>query len=257
MEETVDAPEVKVQPSAEDRAASLGWVPRDEWRGDPERWTDAEAFIAKGEQVLPILRENNKRLEQKVANLEKFMHEAIEHKVREREHVWKEKHDALKAEKKEALENADYDRVVEIDEDIDQLKAVKKAHAAAPQQPPPEVVSFLERNKSWFGNDADMTADARMFSDQYRRTNPDKSVAEELAYVEKKMKKDYPEHFQAHKSGTPPAVEGGGARLPKGGKGFDGLPAEAKEMFTRFVSMGLYQGGAEGRKQYAKGYQWD
>ena len=52
-------------PTLEDRAAQMGWVPVDKFRGDPAHWVDAETFVKKGEEVMPILRANNRRLEEK------------------------------------------------------------------------------------------------------------------------------------------------------------------------------------------------
>lgn len=49
------------------RARELGWVPKDEFRGDPEKWTDAQAYVEYGEQMLPIVKATNKRLKDELA----------------------------------------------------------------------------------------------------------------------------------------------------------------------------------------------
>src|SRR3990167_3011505 len=50
-------------------ATGMGWSPKESWRGDPEKWIDAETFVARGREVLPILRANNKQLQAKVDTL--------------------------------------------------------------------------------------------------------------------------------------------------------------------------------------------
>ena len=50
--------------TAEQRTAaeSMGWIPPERFKGDPERYIDAAEYIDRGEKVLPIIKENNKRL---------------------------------------------------------------------------------------------------------------------------------------------------------------------------------------------------
>ena len=47
----------------EEKALEMGWVPQDKWTGDPDKWTDARSYVERGEQILPILRANNRRLQ--------------------------------------------------------------------------------------------------------------------------------------------------------------------------------------------------
>ena len=47
-------------------ARAMGWRPQDEFGGDPERWVDADTFVARGEQVMPLLKAQNKKLRQEM-----------------------------------------------------------------------------------------------------------------------------------------------------------------------------------------------
>ena len=49
----------------EKSARTLGWVPLEEFRGDPDRWIEADQFVERGTSQLPILRENIDRLMKK------------------------------------------------------------------------------------------------------------------------------------------------------------------------------------------------
>lgn len=51
----------------EARARELGWSPKDKWKGDPKAWIDAKSFVRRGEEILPILRANNRKQEDRLA----------------------------------------------------------------------------------------------------------------------------------------------------------------------------------------------
>ncbi|MDE2106523.1 MAG: hypothetical protein KGL39_55425, partial [Patescibacteria group bacterium] len=55
--------------TVEERAGAMGWVPQEKFRGDPEKWVDAETFVQRGEQVMPILKHNNEKLQAEIASL--------------------------------------------------------------------------------------------------------------------------------------------------------------------------------------------
>lgn len=52
------------QPSDADlaEAKEMGWAPLEEFRGDKAKWIDAPTFLARGRDVMPLLRTNNERL---------------------------------------------------------------------------------------------------------------------------------------------------------------------------------------------------
>ena len=53
--------------TVEVKARDMGWKPLEEFKGDPDNWRDAEAFVARGEEILPIVRKDNERLRAEVA----------------------------------------------------------------------------------------------------------------------------------------------------------------------------------------------
>jgi hypothetical protein len=56
--------------AVEARAREMGWKPLAEYRGPPGRWQPAKNFIERGENELPIVRDRNRRLEERVGRLE-------------------------------------------------------------------------------------------------------------------------------------------------------------------------------------------
>ena len=43
-------------------AESQGWVPKERFRGNEADWVDADTFVKRGREILPILRKNNENL---------------------------------------------------------------------------------------------------------------------------------------------------------------------------------------------------
>ena len=46
----------------EQDAREIGWRPKEEFRGDPSKWVDAETFVTRGENFIPILRADREKL---------------------------------------------------------------------------------------------------------------------------------------------------------------------------------------------------
>ena len=44
------------------KARALDWVPKDEWKGDPDFWKPAKDYLEYAENALPVLKQNNKKL---------------------------------------------------------------------------------------------------------------------------------------------------------------------------------------------------
>jgi hypothetical protein len=77
QEDLADLPPEDLEPppdngdaAIEARAREMGWKPLAEYRGPPGRWQPAKNFIERGENELPIVRDRNRRLEERVGRLE-------------------------------------------------------------------------------------------------------------------------------------------------------------------------------------------
>src|SRR5580704_10846902 len=57
-------------PAVEARAREMGWKPLAEYRGPPGRWQPAADFITRGENILPIVRDQNRRMTERIGKLE-------------------------------------------------------------------------------------------------------------------------------------------------------------------------------------------
>lgn len=62
--------ELAPDPAIEARAREMGWKPLAEYRGPADKWQPAADFIARGETILPIVRDQNRRLTERLNKLE-------------------------------------------------------------------------------------------------------------------------------------------------------------------------------------------
>lgn len=191
-------------------AVQRGWVPKEEFDGDPDRWVDAGEFLRRGE-----LFEKIESQSKEMKKLRQAMGELAKHNSKIREVEYKRALDDLKSQKKEALAEADADRVIEIDDQIDLVKEQQRQFQsqqiqdAAPTEIHPELRNWINKNP-WYDNNRAMRgwADAR----GVELAEQGKSPIEVLNTLEKEVKDRFKEKFHNPNRDKPGAVEGNAPR---------------------------------------------
>jgi len=272
--ESAAAPEVQKQ------AEAMGWIPPTRFKGDPERFVDADVYLKRGEEVLPIVREQNKRLHTELDSLKsesaktqaalKAAQTAIE-QMEERHTVATQKavdeaRTQLKAQLAAASEAGDHQGVAELTDQLTKMvpeaPAAKPAAATAPAAfvPPTELVEWNAENP-WFGKDKRKTALALAIAQEFREAG---ETGEGRAFYDKIAAEVNKEFGAPEPRGD--KVEGGrsggaGEERSSGGraKGYAALPADAKSACDaearRFVGEGKrYKTQADWRSRYAEIY---
>jgi hypothetical protein len=241
---------------AEDKALRMGWVPKDQFKGDPEKWTDAETFIKRGEEFLPFLKANNRKLEtannklaKEVETLKATMQEFGEFhsKTAKREYERamadiEARQEAAASRRGSGGRQATTKEAIELTAEV-KAKGEPKADEA-PSGPPPE---WLEEN-GWFETDRVMKAAAIEIAQELADTGASKE--KQLREVAKRIREEFPHKFENPRRREPAAVEGGGARRGGVAKGWADLPPEAKAAGERFIRQGLMKSKDEYAKQY-------
>jgi hypothetical protein len=259
----------------ESEARSQGWVAKEEFRSDERDWVDAETFVRRGREILPIVRKNNEKLlkelneakkdaqEAKAAakEFQKFQQEQYERKAQELE----EKLSLVKQAKREAINSGDGDRVVELDDMTDVLKAdIQKAKEAsvvkAPEPPRQEqavdanLQNWLDKN-DWFGVDKRTTGIANGLAEAIRLENPGLQGQAFLQKLDEELGDVLPAKFGKQKPKNPMDGEAlntsASGRQPKGKRTYESLPSEAKAACDRFVKQGLLT-----KEEYIQSYDW-
>jgi len=258
----------------ETEAKTQGWVPKEDFRGSEEAWIPAEDFVHRGEQINPILRKNNERIQKELdatkrqmedlkkttEEFKKFQKEAYEHKIQ----TYTLEIQDLKELKKKAVSEGDGELVVDIDDKIDEVKA--KQASAKLQETTPEVVpnqvdpvvqkaveSWVEDN-SWYKTDKKMAAATDAVAAQVRQANPFLIGKEFFDEVDKELQDLFPAERLGKKIRPRSPVEGAkpGNESKGGKKSYDNLPSEAKVACDKFVRQKLMS-----KEEYVNMYSWD
>lgn len=272
----------EVDPAVEAKARSMGWSPREKWRGDPAQWVDAAEFVERGERILPILKATNHQLEQKTVALETANRElssqieelrgSMDEFVTAQREMLKDRLAQQRAEirkqLREAREAGDDDAIDRLEQSLDtndeQRKKLEEAKPpekkGTPPPPPDPIYEAWQSRNPWFGGksreDQRKTALAMQFG---REAVQAKLQGDDFFnYIDEEMSKvataDGPRAAgskteNGRPSGAPSA----------GGSAFNKLPpeaqAQAKRDAARFVGPNkVFKTEAEWFNHFAKLY---
>lgn len=276
-EEALDteAPEVEdnlddeLSPEELDRATRQGWAPEEEWKGPKEQWVDAKTFLKRGDEILPIVRANNKKLEQELADLkaerendkkifEDFQKFQDENRKRE-EKEYKRELAELKAAKAKAVADGDSAAFTQADAAEDQLRDDYQSRQAEskpkePNQPGehPDWQPWLQEN-DWYLDDEEMGAMADAMGQRIAEAKPHLTGKAFYDEVKARVQHAMPHKFENPNRSKPNAVEaGGGGKTRSRGKTYSDLPAEAKQACDGFCK--TIPGYT--KEQYVKDFDW-
>jgi hypothetical protein len=235
-----DAPAEVVEdapaPTVEDLANDMGWRPKDQWRGDPDKWKPAHEFLRATVDVNHKLGNKLKSFEEQLSTMARTSATLTERAVaQERQRI-------LDA-RKEAIDMGDHAAVEAADEELRSLPKLESVNA-----PPPETQDFMARN-TWFNQDQEATAWATNRAGELAKQGI--GTARQLAIVEREAKGLFPELFPEPKPKakaaplTPPGSRGGKTAA----KGFTALPADAQAAALDYEKRGICK-----RDEYAKLY---
>lgn len=238
---------------AEEKARRLGWKSKEEFKGNPDDWTDAESFIKIGEENLPVLKENFRKLEDKTRKLEK----ELESTKKYQEHIGKIQYERaleqLQKQKLQAVQDADIEAYQSLSDQEKKLtddynpKVESSEGNANVEISEADAQTFREwqSRNNWFGSRPEMTEAAYYFEKQLTHL----PFNERLKKVEQKVLGAFPE-FNAPLSKR----DGSGTSVPKrknvpASKGWNDLPQSARDTAHGFIKKGIIT-----KEQYVKDY---
>jgi len=237
----------------EEAARKQGWVPQDEWKGDSEKWTDAETFVERGEKIAGIATKRAKDLESEVEELKatvgKLQTSNAEFGEFHRQSIAKaeDERDAainqLQQRRAEAITNGEGEEAVRLEREIaDAQKAPSK------QQ---EWAKTWAGNNAWYGNDPVLRAVADAKAEQLRQSGSTLGEGQFLEEVTRLTKEEMPHKFtNPNRSTAVTAGESEGDEITTPNGSFDSLPADVKAQCDQWIAEGLIKD----RKSYMKDY---
>jgi len=270
-----DMPDDKEEQTKKE-ALRRGWVDKDEFRGDPDRWIPADKFLKRAETELPLARAEVKRLDSKldkalksIENMQKLHKTSLKNQFDRLKSEHEAEIKALKGKLREAVENQDVEAFDTVQGKIDQLEKNApeepvvdddtKTETQGQEDLPPEFVDWGKRN-DWFFNDG-MMHDTAIAIEKHIAAKTGKTGADLFDAVTDEMKKRFPENFSNPNRERNSMVDSGDSDVVSnsGGKGKSlgwkdiSDPEErkqAKEACKNLVNEGIYKD----EKAYLKVY---
>lgn len=251
---------------AEVRARRLGWVPKEDFKGDPERWRPADEFLSRGETLLPILRRDNEKLHDKLSKFERMLaekdeatKELLDYTRKSEERSYARAKAEIEERIAQAAANADPATVRAEMAKLDALEKPPEPKSTETKKPDAGIDPVIQEwigEKDWFRADAALNAYATQVFGELERDVPGQSTKDRLAEVERRTQAKFPEKFGINpkrEGAAAVATPSGETRERKKGKTYDDLPEDAKRACDRFVKMiPGYK-----REDYVKNYDWD
>lgn len=260
----------------EAEAREHGWAPKEEFKGDPTRWVDAEAFMKRADEMMPLLRAQNKRLKRDFDELRKDLRKATAHFEGAEKRAFERAKAEIEARITDATEVGDVEAVKAALKDMEGLKpdAPEQKHTAEEAQ---EALDAFREENPWYdkanlANASEIEINARLYYDRmidkHIKLTEEMAPADFFARILDMTVEKYPQLKSKPTRQKPAsAVEGGTAGRPRGsGKSWDNLPDEAKRQFDRFISRGLLgvkpsgdkdKDEAASRAYYARTFDWE
>lgn len=200
--------EVVIQSDPTTEAATAqGWVPKEEFQGDPHKWVDAGEFLRRGELFSKIDSQSRE-----IKDVRKALLNLQEHYTKVKETEYNRALTALKREFKTANREGDYDRADALESEIESVEKeatkFKNEVVAVPDEPAqahPEFVAWTSRNP-WYNTQAHM----RVFADSegLKLRQAGLEPREVLKKVEEAVRKEFPTKFTNPNRERLAAVEG-------------------------------------------------
>lgn len=245
---------------AETKARAMGWQPKEDFKGDPEKWVSAKEYVERGENLMPLIKAENRRLSSRVEQLTakvtesetllKNAQESIEalkeFNSEANRRAMKESREAIVGLIEEAREEGKVKDEIELGSRLHAVDAaIKEAEKSSGKEEKPkengkeaaidptqtaEFKAWAEANP-WFQTDRRRTGLAMGIADEIKKEEPELKGRAFLDRVTEEVEKVFGRPASKVESGG--KGTGGGA---KKSKAYDDLPPEAKTACARFAN---------------------
>lgn len=230
QQEVTEAPEEEPKEEEPDPyapiAQKMGWVPKDQFRGNPDDWKPAEQYILDGKDIQKATARELKEMRATLDNVSRTSAAILQERI-------DQERQQLAAEYSRAVEEGDTQKSWEVAQRLQQTQQ----KAAGPPPPAPEAVEWAQRNP-WFNNDPVAQQLAVQTAEIYARAG--KPVHEQLAAAEREVKRYYPQHFEQQRKAPEVNTPGPRTAAPSNRtKGFADMPRAAQDVAKDMVDRGV------------------
>lgn len=255
-------------------AKRQGWTEKDEFKGDPDKWVDAQTFVERQEDNIGLLRKKTGFLERKLAEQDQLIARSAKHLSDLDQRAYERAMAAIKAQMEQAVEAGDVDEFKKLTAEADKLSADAKSEKSTYTADDAEIAmdEFREANP-WYdrAHTARSTDDdiaARAYFDKLVKQNigmakpgPDQVAPDEFfGMISAKVAERYPQlsakPSQQRAKPSPDVAAPTGGRMASSAKTYAALPADAKRACDDLIQMKVYGDipADKAREKYAADY---
>jgi hypothetical protein len=264
----------------EAEALEHGWRPLSEFKGDPAHFIDAETFMKRADEMMPLLKAQRDRLKREVEQLKKDFKRANAHMEGIEKRAYEKALADLEEKHRNAVEAGDLKAATEAVKEIRELKpaaTVEERNPAELKAQAEEALDAFREENPWYdkANLAGATETEQLgriywdrMVDRHIDLTKTMAPADFFAHITDLTKEKYPALFAKAPREKPGSAVEGVTRGKAGGasKTWDNLPPEAKRSFERMQGRGLLgikptgdkeKDMAASRAYYARTFDWE
>lgn len=241
---------------AQEQAVNSGWVPQEEWKGDPDAWVDAPEFNRRARLIGQIKAQRQETTELKAAL--KQMHALM---VKNTEAAYNQAITDIQAQRNAALQEGDTAKVMQLEAQLNNTHQAAQISTSELKKAGqiPEIPEFFrewrERNE-WYGTNAKRTAYAdamaKVIAQEYQQkgeTPERETVLRRIEEEDRAMFKNGSKTLKAADTlGTAPPAPKNPSQGK--GKGIASLPPEVQA-----IARTLCNATGMSEAEYMKSYQ--
>jgi len=247
--------QVEQKDPIDEAARAQGWVPQEEWDGDPTQWRDAQVFLERGE-YFKTMGSQKKQIDKLNAMVEKMASIQAATREDERQRVLQE----LSDKKISAMEEGEFERVATIDNEMNKIRsepamAVPNVQGQTEDMYTQDKIAEYIDNNQWYRTNSDMRQYADSLAVGFRTGNPNATIDDVLEYTDREVKIRYPEQFGGQVPNASPVAST--RRTTKPGpngaqkkKTLDDLPAGSREMYAQIGQSFVDAGAVDSIDEY-------
>ena len=227
-------------------AKEKGWVPKEEFKGDPETWVEAKEFVAR-EPLYKALHQANRKIKKMEDTLDRFKEHYTKVEVAAKEKAIKE----LQAQLEVASEERDIKAALQIKDKIDTIQKETKEEVKENT----EFNTWVEDN-TWYNEDNTLKTAATGIGFGLQQEHPEWPVGKIYKEVTKIIKESFPDKFEEKR---PTTKVGSTTKTTGSGDGkrtlsYRQLPEEARQNYNRLVKSGKNPTGILTPEEFFKDY---
>jgi hypothetical protein len=223
------APEVS---EIEERARAQGWVPKEEWDGDPAAWRPATVFVDRGELLGKIKSQSSEMRE-----LKGMVNYLAEQNRKLYEAGYQRAISELEAARDQAVEAGDTRAVRDLDKQIREhekaaAEAAKPVKVRESTNTAEELYRDFIKTNQWYEKDEVMQDWANGAAVKFKTKNPNASDQEVYGHLSDAARQKFPDRFKRAGAPNPESSSnraGGSPSKKDGNSDFDRLLSSLSE----------------------------